>query len=112
MSDFPCHNSFRRRENPSPGFRKILHVLIAVFGFVDLVVAVVVGESCSAVGMETKYCVDRSDMSALDWAATNFVELHNTDMAAESSGEFRPCHQVYILVLEYVLGRLRFDSGI
>ena len=114
MSDFTCHNSFRRRENPTPGFSKNLHVFVAVLCVVDLEVAVVVGESCLAVGKESEHCVVWSHMSAQDFAATDFVQLHNTDiaLAAELSGEFLPCHPVYILTLEYILCRLRFDSGI
>ena len=62
MSDFPCHSSFRRRENRSPGFSKIFHVLVAVLGVVDFEVAVVVWEWYFAVGMETVHCIVWSQM--------------------------------------------------
>ena len=114
MSDFPCHSSFRRRENPSPGFSKNLHVFVAVLGVVDLEVAVVVAEWCSAVGMETVHCIVWSHMSAQDFAATDFAELYNTDMAVEAalSGEFPPCHPIYIPVRKYILGWCHVDADI
>ena len=114
MSDFPCHNSFRLRENPSPGFSKNLHVFVAVLGVVYLEVALVVGESCSEVGMETVHRIVGSQMSAQDFAATDFAELYNTDMAAAAalSGEFPPCHRVDIPVHEYNLGWCHVDADI
>ena len=73
--------SFAVGENPSPGFSKTIHDVVAVLDVVYSEVAVVAGELYQQVDMETDHIVARSHTSTQGRSTTNFAALHSIDIA-------------------------------
>ena len=71
--------SFAVGENPSPGFSKTIHDVVAVLDVVYSEVAVVAGELCPRVDMETDHFVVHFRMSEQGRLTMNFAALHSTD---------------------------------
>ena len=73
--------SFAAGENPSPGFSKTTHDVVAVLDVVYSEVAVVAGNLCPRVDIETDHFVAHFGMSEQGRSTTNFEALHSIDNA-------------------------------